>query len=65
MTNPGRKADRPHIGGAWRQGSLSCAECEDGFESVARRLECDEDKERFEKTLRKLVKHPLEPEGKK
>ena len=26
------------------------------FESVAKRLECDEDKERFEKTLGKITK---------
>lgn len=29
---------------------------EDDFESVARRLGCDEDKERFEKKLGKIVK---------
>ena len=28
----------------------------DDFESVAKRLECDEDKERFEKKLGKLAK---------
>ena len=30
--------------------------CKDSFESVAKRLECDEDKARFEATLGKLAK---------
>lgn len=30
----------------------------DDFKSVAKRLECDEDKERFEKKLGKIAKSP-------
>jgi hypothetical protein len=33
----------------------------DDFESVAKRLECDEDKSRFEKKLGKLAKAPKRP----
>jgi hypothetical protein len=36
----------------------------DDFATVARRLECDEDKERFEKKLGKIAKaKPKEPTG--
>ncbi len=30
----------------------------DGFAAVAKRLECDESRERFEKTLQKIAKAP-------
>jgi hypothetical protein len=33
----------------------------DDFESVARRLECDQDKERFEKNLGKIAKAKTKP----
>jgi hypothetical protein len=33
----------------------------DDFESVAKRLECDENKERFEKRLGKIARAPAAP----
>jgi hypothetical protein len=37
----------------------------DDFKSVARRLECDEDRERFEKKLGKIAKATPKPKPKK
>jgi hypothetical protein len=42
-----------------RSKSAEAVADKDSFESVAKRLECDEDKARFEGKLRKLAKSPV------
>lgn len=43
-----------------QQKKKTCRRSSDDFVSVARRLECDEDKERFEKKLAKIAKAKIE-----